>query len=222
MNNRKRGRPRKDEKLHLASVSASEDADFADDSVELSDLDISLGRASLSQAAKLLGKDRNTIAKYVEKGMPFLQKADKATGKPWIFYIPHCVKWLEEQAASAAASAAGGSDNGGLSEGEGKRRKVIAQAVIAELRASESMRSLVPFSFVVDTVGKEYMEVRQRLMALPDYLSSRVDADYAPVIRKIADEQVRDVLSSLRVDIDHNSALAAVEDDDDEFEDDEE
>lgn len=153
---------------------------------------------SLVQIATLLNKDRNTVQKWMDNGCPYVQKADKRLNIPWQIDISEVVKWLEERAGNAAAEKFGASTDGSTSEDEAKRRRAVAQAVVAELDMLERLRAVVPISFVMDAIAKDYNEIRSRLMTIPDALAGNVAPNLASKIRKIADEHIRKVLDSLK------------------------
>ncbi|MGQ2909204.1 MAG: hypothetical protein ACT6QU_14765 [Aliihoeflea sp.] len=49
---------------------------------------------SLKQAAALINRDRNTLMKYLDQGMPFVEKADRARGVSWMTASPIAVAIL--------------------------------------------------------------------------------------------------------------------------------
>ncbi len=158
---------------------------------------------SLKELSTILHRDRNTISKWLEIGLPYVEKADRDLGKAWIFDTAEVVRWLEKRAADSAVEKLGvlGSD-GKTSEEEAKRRRAVAAAIITELEAAESVKTVVRVSHVVDRISTDYAEIRSRLMSLPDAIAGRVEAKVAQKVREIADEQVRSALKALRVDRD--------------------
>jgi len=162
---------------------------------------------SLKELAAILDRDRNTISKWLDAGLPFVDRADRDLGKAWSFDTAEVVRWLEKRAADTAAEKLGvlGSD-GKTSEEEAKRRRAVAAAIITELEAAEAVKTVVRVSHVVDRISADYSEIRSRLMSLPDAISGRVETKVAQKVREIADEQVRSALKALRVDRDYQQA----------------
>jgi terminase small subunit / prophage DNA-packing protein len=162
---------------------------------------------SLKELASILDRDRNTISKWLDIGLPYVDKADRDLGKAWSFDTAEVVRWLEKRAADTAAEKLGvlGSD-GKTSEDEAKRRRAVAAAIITELEAAEAVKTVVRVSHVVDRISADYSEIRSRLMSLPDAISGRVETKVAQKVREIADEQVRSALKALRVDRDFQQA----------------
>lgn len=162
---------------------------------------------SLKELASILDRDRNTISKWLDIGLPYVDKADRDLGKAWSFDTAEVVRWLEKRAADTAAEKLGvlGSD-GKTSEDEAKRRRAVAAAIITELEAAEAVKTVVRVSHVVDRISADYSEIRSRLMSLPDAIAGRVEASVAQKVREVADKQVRSALKSLRVDKDFQHA----------------
>ncbi len=158
---------------------------------------------SLKELASFLDRDRNTVTKWLDHGLPFVEKADRDLGKAWSFDTAEVVRWLEKRAADTAAEKLGASGlDGKTSEDEAKRRRAVAAAIITELEAAEAVKTVVRVSHVVDRISADYSEIRSRLMSLPDAISGRVETKVAQKVREIADEQVRSALKALRVDRD--------------------
>lgn len=162
---------------------------------------------SLKELSTILHRDRNTISKWLEIGLPYVEKADRDLGKAWIFDTAEVVRWLEKRAADSAVEKLGvlGSD-GKTSEEEAKRRRAVAAAIITELEAAEAVKTVVRVSHVVDRISADYSEIRSRLMSLPDAIAGRVEASVAQKVREVADKQVRSALETLRVDKDFKHA----------------
>jgi len=162
---------------------------------------------SLAELASFLERDRNTVAKWPDAGLPYVEKADRDLGKPWIFDTAEVVRWLEKRAADTTAEKLGNiAIDGRTSEEEAKRRRAVAAAIITELEAAEAVRTVVRVSHVIEKIAADYAEIRSRLMSLPDAIAGRVEAGVAQKVREIADEQVRTALKALRVDRDFEQA----------------
>ncbi|MDH0123289.1 terminase small subunit [Brucella intermedia] len=158
---------------------------------------------SLKELASFLDRDRNTVMKWLDHGLPYVEKADRDLGKAWSFDTAEVVRWLEKRAADTAAEKLGASGlDGKTSEEEAKRRRAVAAAIITELEAAEAVKTVVRVSHIVDRISTDYAEIRSRLMSLPDAIAGRVEAKVAQKVREIADEQVRSALKALRVDRD--------------------
>jgi len=58
---------------------------------------------SLKELASFLDRDRNTVSKWLDAGLPFVEKADRDLGKAWVFDTAEVVRWLEKRAADTTA-----------------------------------------------------------------------------------------------------------------------
>ncbi|QND41840.1 terminase small subunit [Rhizobium leguminosarum bv. viciae] len=154
----------------------------------------------MKQAATLLNRDRNTIQKWLDKGCPHVTKADRDLGIPWELDLAEVVRWLEERAADTAAERFGGTEDGKTSEDEAKRRRAVAQAVVAELDMLERLRSVVPIADVLDTWAKDYAAIRDKLMSIPDAVAANVDPTIARHVSEIVEKHIRTVLGSLKTE----------------------
>jgi len=157
-------------------------------------------QVSLKELAAILDRDRNTISKWLDAGLPFVEKADVSIGKPWIFDSAEVVRWLENRAAEATAEKLGASMDGKMSEAEAKRLRAVSNAIIDGIAAAEDVKTVVRISYVRERVSTDYSEIRSHLSALPDAISSRVASKDAPKVKEITEEQVRNMLKSLRAD----------------------
>ena len=148
--------------------------------------------------AAFLDRDRTTIGKWIEAGMPYVVKANRDIGQEWIFDTAEVVRWREQRAAADVADKLGGTPEGATSEEEAKRRRQVAQAVVAELDMLERLRAVVPIDDVLDLWSKDYAEVRAKCMSLPDVLAANVDPAIASIVKAISDKHIRETLDKLK------------------------
>lgn len=153
---------------------------------------------SVKQAATLLNRDRNTIQKWLDKGCPHVTKADRDLGIAWELDLADVVRWLEDRAADAAAERFGDGKDGKTTEDEAKRRRAVAQAVVAEIDMLERLRSVVPTDYVLDLWSTDYATIRDKAMSIPDLIAANVDPSIASHVSGIADKAIRGVLDKLK------------------------
>jgi phage terminase Nu1 subunit (DNA packaging protein) len=149
---------------------------------------------SLKQAGALLDRDRNTIQKWLDQGCPYVTKADRSRGAAWELDLADVVRWLEKRAANSGSGKSGDRP----SKEDADERRAIANAVITETDMLDRLHVIIPVSYVIDVLGKDYKELKDKLMTIPTALSGRVDASVAKQVFRIADEHIREVLSSLK------------------------
>lgn len=172
-----------------------------DDSAPLSQAKRDAAReryVSLRELAAFLDRDRTTISKWIEAGMPFVEKANRDLGKAWVFDTAEVVRWREQRAANEVAEKLGGTADGVTSEDEAKRRRAVAQAVVSELDMLERLRAVVPVDDVTDLWSKDYAEVKAKVMSLPDVLAANVDPAISSLVRGVAEKHIRDTLEKLK------------------------
>lgn len=155
---------------------------------------------SLKKLAVVFDLDRNTISKDLqERGAPYVEHADRDTGKSWLIDSAEYARWRERRAAESAAEKLGGNGDQ-VSEAEGKRRRAVAQAIIYEAEALEILKTTCRWQTVVDRVAADYAELRGRLSGVGDSMAGKVDRKIAPQIKKLVDAEIANALTSLRVD----------------------
>ncbi|QCO03039.1 terminase small subunit [Azospirillum argentinense] len=97
---------------------------------------------SLSEAATILGRDRNTVSKWLGQGCPAVTKADRARGVEWSLSIPDIVGWLIDRAVGDAVQTADGEADR-ITKEEADRRKAVAQAIAEEVSTAELLDDVV-------------------------------------------------------------------------------
>ena len=150
---------------------------------------------SLKQCAVLINRDRNTIMKYLDQGMPAVEKADRDRGVAWVLDLGEVVRWLEDRAAQNASER--GSAEGQITEDEAKRRRAVAQAFTAELEYAETAKIVARIHDMLDLVRKDYSEISLRLQGIPDAIAARVDSKHVERVRKTAHELINQTLNAL-------------------------
>jgi len=149
---------------------------------------------SRSQLATLLDVNVNTIATWVTRGCPYVQKGHK--GKPWLFNVATVVQWKEQQARDSVIG-----NNDAVDLDEARRRKVSAEAAIAELNLQQLRGELIEVEAVAQAVADEYSNVRQRLLAMPTKLAPQViPVDSIPEAEALIQEFIHEAIEELTQD----------------------
>jgi len=55
---------------------------------------------SLIELSRAICRGENTVRRYVEQGMPYVEKGDR--GRPWAFILGECEKWLKDREKARA------------------------------------------------------------------------------------------------------------------------
>lgn len=175
-------------------------------------------RMSLTQVHRLLNRDRNTVAKWLEKdGAPYVQRGSKERGVAWIIDIADLVRWLEARAAEEVAGRIPASGEADSSKDEADRRKAWAQALRAELEYAEAKGEVVRKADALAVVAAEYADVREALDGLPTAAAVDLAAMNDPgAVEAYLREKLAEALSSLRGDVGASvDEVRAAQDDDD-------
>ncbi|NKL63308.1 hypothetical protein GFL96_15540 [Rhizobium leguminosarum bv. viciae] len=150
---------------------------------------------TLSKLAAFLNRDRNTVQKYLDQGMPFVEKADRGRGVSWIIDSAEAVRWLEERSAAAVADKVG--NVRAMTEDEAKAQQAIYKMISAGVAAAEDVRMVAKIADVADLVRADYTELRLRLSGVSDTVAAKVDPKLSAKIRTLVDEQIRSALLAL-------------------------
>jgi phage terminase Nu1 subunit (DNA packaging protein) len=153
---------------------------------------------SLKQCAVLINRDRNTIMKYLDQGMPVVERADRDRGVAWVLDLGEVVRWLEERAAENVSART--SKEGLITEDEAKRRRGVAQMYTSELEFAENAKVVARIHDMLDLVRKDYSEISLRLQGIPDAIAARVDSRHTEKVRKAAMELIGQTLNALSAD----------------------
>jgi len=156
---------------------------------------------SLSEAANLLGVHRNTLSRWISaEGCPVVTAADRDRGIEWELNLPEVIDWRIKRAVDDAV-AKYADDGVTVSIDEAKRRKTVAEAIVAEVDADEALRRVVAITDVTDQVAQEYAAVRSHLQAVGAKVAGRaVTMTSAPEIQDLVDEAIREALEALNHD----------------------
>ena len=178
-------------------------------------------RKSTRDLADLLGTTKETVNRWGKQGCPHEPPA--RPGQPALWDLRAVVDWLvaerERQVRDELLEAYAGAEDSNVSEAEARRRKAVADAVIAEHRAGEATGRLVPISDVVRELEEQLAAVRSGALALPDRVAVDVAAaGEAGEVREMLRAEVVGWLEEVSVDrryADRLAELEAAEDHDD-------
>lgn len=149
-----------------------------------------------AELAHILGVAPATVSSWIKRGCPYEQMGAK--GKEWLFNTAQVATWREEQAALAAIG-----DSKSMDIEEARRRKIAAEASIAELDLSVRKGELVEIDSVAEIVGQDYANCRARLLNVHNRLIGELTQDQCDMV----EEGIREALEEL-------SAYGSIEDSD--------
>lgn len=89
------------------------------------------------EIARLLGVSMPTVSDWVDRGLPVVNRGSR--GIPWAFDVAACFAWrLEYELANAV-----GASTRDVTREDAEKRKIIADAILAEIKVAEQLRSVV-------------------------------------------------------------------------------
>lgn len=146
---------------------------------------------SLAEAAEVLEFDRMTLRAWVRQGCPH-RTVQRGKVTEYRLKLGEVMEWREKRAVEAAQG-----DTASLDLDEAKRRKVAAEAALAELELALKRGEVVLIADVAKVVGEELSAVRAKLLGMPAALAPRVQYQESKAIQAILDAYVNDVLGEL-------------------------
>lgn len=151
---------------------------------------------SLSSLASILGIHRNTLYSWVERGCPYVKKANRLRGIDWKFDSGEVVQWRLDQATQDAIA-----DNATATEDELKRRKLAAETVLAELQTAKARGEVGSLDEFERQVTNAAIEIRTRLRQMADRVAPIVVGLKASEVKRILREEVDQALTALADDL---------------------
>lgn len=152
---------------------------------------------NLSQLARLIGRDPNTVRRWVEvEDCPTVERGDKRTGKTWVFDVADVVRWLCNRAAESAAATA--AVNGIPDYETARARHEFAKAQMAEIELAELQGDVIRISDAAERIMQDYADIRTTLLQIPGSVAPHLVNRSAPEIQVELQKHVDRVLTSLQ------------------------
>lgn len=171
---------------------------------------------SLADASRLLGRHRNSVSQWLSEGCPYVEAADRSSGKEWALDLGELLEWREARASAAererlkkahakeiekleAALEAAGQDKGGpIPMAEAKRRTQVARMRVAEVEADLAAGRAFPTDQVDKVLATLVLGTRDRLLAVPTKTAhEHVGVTTPGEHHDIADKAIRGALQDL-------------------------
>lgn len=157
-----------------------------------------LRHVSLKQLATLLNRDRNTIMKYLDDNMPFVEKADRDRGVQWVLDVAECVRWLEQRAAQNVSAKLGDKNLPPIDVIE--QRTKAAKMYTMETEAAEAISIVARIHDILSLIKADYSELRARLTPVGDDVSAKFTGPTADKVKRLVDEKIASALKVLKAD----------------------
>lgn len=171
---------------------------------------------SASECARLLGKDRGTVTRWLEQGCPTIGAAAREDGVEWRLDLGAVVAWLlarereaerekleakhapELERLRRALEQAGSEDGEATTWQEARRRRTLAEARLRELEVRERSGELLDAKrteLEIATMGTGW---RVRMMAMPSRAAVEVAGlDKPAACFAVLDREVREALEAV-------------------------
>lgn len=147
-------------------------------------------QVSQSECAVFFGVHRNTVGNWLKKDCPYIQKANKRSGKDWILDTAEVAQWREDIAIKNALGDL--PDDAELL----KTRKLKAETTIVEIEAAKQRGEVA----LIDEMEKDTRDIMisicTRMLLIPKRVSMHlVGVDTETEIARIIDDEIRQGLS---------------------------
>lgn len=166
-----------------------------------------LGHMSANQLAKMLGRDRGTIDRWIKAKCPYVQAADRSAGKDWILDIGDVVKWREEKIAQEALQSR--VDDGDAYDDP----KDLVSLARMQLKLEEDRKQLVRQALYVARMERHHALVRQSVMTLPlkflDLLQGLEQTEHNRLHGKLVDLCIDGLEDAAKVIKDYDASTSA-------------
>jgi phage terminase Nu1 subunit (DNA packaging protein) len=148
--------------------------------------------ATISELSSMFGVAPETVRTWVGKGCPVLRKSDgRKGGAGWKFSTADVIEWRLAQVKRERPTEHVDID-------EAKRRKLSAEAELAEMQAAEMAGTLERTAAVEERWVDAATRVRQRLLAIPHKLAPLVAVEVEiGACAGLIEAQVYEALSEL-------------------------
>lgn len=133
-------------------------------------------RCTINEAVKWLPVSRPTLTKWVsEMGAPFV-KSPETKGETWLVSVPDLIKWHTEQEVAKALEKVRTTSEveGSISYDEAERRKMVAQALLAETKFDREVRAVAPSEHYEHQLTKLLTPLQEGLDQLPNKTAAKL------------------------------------------------
>jgi len=150
---------------------------------------LSLNRADLG---KFFGVALTTVDAWVREGCPYVKRA-KGKGQQWEFDSAAVAEWLQDRAVTNKVG-----DIANIDIDEAKKRKMAAEASIAEINLRKLQGELVEFTEIEKAGIDSYSACRARLLNISPKVADRLTLiSDAIEIKAILDREIYQALEEL-------------------------
>ena len=148
---------------------------------------------SVNELSTLIGVHRDTVSSWLRRGCPYVQKANKKSGKNWLLDIKEVIEWKEAEAVRSAVG-----DTGLADAEELKRRKLAAETSIAEIAAAKEKQEVAEIATFEKQWASTCLEIRARFRQIPGRVASQLASiKDEPEIKEVLLDEIDEALTAL-------------------------
>jgi phage terminase Nu1 subunit (DNA packaging protein) len=151
---------------------------------------------TVREIAEFYGLHYNTVRDWIKAGCPYVQAGRKGggEGKEWILDPYEVEKWQIERKVKELT---GGGEFMELDEA--KRKKMTAEAGLAELELMKEQGVLIEIDKVATEIGEQLSNFRAKMLSLPSKVSAQVyTAKDIKEIKSILEDAIYEALNEIR------------------------
>lgn len=146
-----------------------------------------------TQLSAIIGKSENWLTDMQKQhDFPIHQRGRGRAGQ--LYDTAKVIEWMEKR---QVANIAGNQTLIDLDEG--KRRKMAAEAGLAELELLKEQGSVIEIEKVADEIGEQLSHFKAKMLSLPSRLSAQIfTAKDIKEVRSILEESINEALNEVR------------------------
>jgi phage terminase Nu1 subunit (DNA packaging protein) len=141
-----------------------------------------------NELADVFGVAKTTLDRWLQEGMPYMERADRSRGVEWRFDTAECIKWYADRNSSGESKAMDSV----------KLRERAAIAGLRELDLAQRQKVLVHVDDVTDKLEEEYAIIKSRLRAIPGRMAQPLSIiEDAAEVERLLKTEVADALEEI-------------------------
>lgn len=146
---------------------------------------------SQAEVTRLFNVTPQTVLAWERRGCPVEVKGGR--GKPTLYRVADVIRWREDQARLSATG-----DLSAMDMDEAKRRKLAAEAAMAEIVLDKEKGEIAEVATIMGVVGRGLDACRSRLLGISSKIAPVVALETdAAAVREIIDDAVNEALHEI-------------------------
>lgn len=145
------------------------------------------------QLSQIIGKSENWLTDMQKQhDFPIHQKGRGRGGQ--LYDTAKVIEWMEKRQVNYLTG-----NQGLIDLDEGKRRKMAAEAGLAELELQKEQGKVIDIEKIADEFGEQLTNFRAKMLSLPSKIAAQVfTAENVQEIRSIIEDSIHEALNEIR------------------------